>query len=178
MTTRTKPPPAVTNYGAVFPGEATGSYQNDVFPTNNTADLDRPFDANQTYYLKSSSSDSNWKQRMRRFLVGSVPIAMAVVIMGFFTLYLLRDFTHLYPSRGGDEAIGKSTEITHHSYDDDDAVPAPYVHPTAPQVTPPVPSPTNTSGTGSAACSAHPKCAALQGDCCPTLDGLNLDCCN
>lgn len=30
----------------------------------------------------------------------------------------------------------------------------------------------------SAACSAHPKCAHLEGDCCPTKDGVMLDCCN
>jgi hypothetical protein len=29
----------------------------------------------------------------------------------------------------------------------------------------------------SAACSAHPKCAGLEGDCCPTSSGMHLGCC-
>ena len=32
-------------------------------------------------------------------------------------------------------------------------------------------------GGGGAACAAHPKCAGLAGDCCPTDTGINLGCC-
>lgn len=47
-----------------------------------------------------------------------------------------------------------------------DAGPSP-----TPTPTPPPPSP-------SASCAAHPACSGLEGDCCPTTDGVQLDCCS
>jgi len=55
------------------------------------------------------------------------------------------------------------------------------VYPTK-QPTPPTRKPTSEPTTkadsGSASCSAHPECAHLVGDCCPTDDGARLDCCS
>lgn len=42
----------------------------------------------------------------------------------------------------------------------------------SPTPTPPPPSPS------SASCHAHPACSGLDGDCCPTVDGVTLDCCS
>merc|ERR1712071_289012 len=45
-----------------------------------------------------------------------------------------------------------------------------------PSPTPPPPPPTpSPSG---ASCHAHPACSGLTGDCCPTVDGVLLDCCS
>jgi len=50
-------------------------------------------------------------------------------------------------------------------------------HPTPPPVPPTPPAPVPQPTPSSSACSAHPSCSELHGDCCPTGDGVTLSCC-
>jgi len=59
------------------------------------------------------------------------------------------------------------TYYTHDFFWDSGPNPAP-----TPPAPPPSPSPS------SASCAAHSACSGLAGDCCPTTDGVQLDCCS
>lgn len=126
------------------------------------------FQEENTYYLKESPPMS-----AKKVLLLAVPILGAVLMMGGIVLFLLRDFGHLYPGRGGDPGYSNPNagddESRHHSTTrihslgntDDTAFDS-----------------KSTKSTVSAKCSAHPKCSPLTGQCCPTLDGIKLECCN
>lgn len=137
------------------------------------------FDADHTYYLKSGSSLS-FKQKLRKYGVAAVPIFMAALIVGFFTLYLLRNLSNLYPARGDEHAIkgepGHTTSVSAIDYHGPVKTPD-SLH--RPQMDDNEKRPTSEkSDGGSSACSTHPNCAHLIGNCCPAANGLMLDCCN
>jgi hypothetical protein len=69
---------------------------------------DSAFQEGNTYYLKNSAPLS-----VKKVLLSIVPILGAVLLMGGIVLFLLRDFNHLYPGRGGDQ--NPSPDDYHHS---------------------------------------------------------------
>ncbi len=136
--------------------------------------VDRSFDADHTYYLKSESNLS-FQQKLRKYGVAAVPILLAALMLGFFTLYLLRNLSILYPARGSEQVIkgeaGHTTTVSAVEYHGGEQ-------------TSPVKSAEHEKSfkskdlDGSSSCSAHPNCAHLIGTCCPTTTGTMLDCCN
>ena len=133
------------------------------------------FDADDTYYLKEGGGSSGpTSQRLKKLLVTAFPIIIAALIVGGAVFYLLNDFGHLYPGRSGDPTHGgykSSTTTTSSSNAVDDFAPEP-------TQTKSTTKSTTTKSTAAAACSAHDSCSGLEGNCCPTDDGKNLDCCN
>jgi hypothetical protein len=134
------------------------------------------FQDGDTYYLKDSAPLS-----IKKVVLSAVPILGAVLLMGGIVLFLLRDFGRLYPGRGGDRnplpddyhprtspvvvvhsssldsnTDGDESSARHHSKDVSK----------------------ESSSSSSVECTAHPNCAGLIGQCCPTLDGIQLECCN
>ena len=78
-----KTPPKLSDYGAISKEEE---------------ERDPSFDADNAYYLKDSVSLTP-QQRIKKFCLVAVPVLVAVVIVGGAALFLLRDFTHLYPGK-------------------------------------------------------------------------------
>jgi hypothetical protein len=134
------------------------------------------FQDGDTYYLKDSAPLS-----IKKVVLSAVPILGAVLLMGGIVLFLLRDFGRLYPGRGGDRnplpddyhprtspvvvvhsssldsnTDGDESSARHHSKDVSK----------------------ESSSSSSVECTAHPNCDGLIGQCCPTLDGIQLECCN
>lgn len=134
------------------------------------------FDEKDTYYLKEGTLTR--EEKRRKFLLLAVPIIAAVLIIGGAALFLLHDFNHLYPGKGGGKEPGYKTKVKHPSSvseksDSSSSHSAPVSAPTSP-------SSTFDTGKSSSDCSANEKCKAkgLTGDCCPTSDGVILGCCN
>ena len=80
-----KTPSKLSEYGAISTQEEEG---------------DRSFDADNAYYLKGDVSLTP-QQRIRKIVVVTVPILLALLIVGGAALFILRDFTHLYPGKSG-----------------------------------------------------------------------------
>ena len=144
-----------TSYGAVEADE--------------NAAVDRSFDAESAYYLKPEPVPLTPGQRTRKFLITALPIVVAVLIMGGFAWFLLRDFNNLYPGRGGGSGADATTVYDRplpssgkKSLDDSSS------SSTAKHV-----------DSSLAACSAHSACTKLElvGNCCPTDEGVVLGCC-
>ena len=122
----------------------------------------RDYQLGESYYLKPTKAEE------RRDLLKVVgPMLVFILIMCGIAYALANDFDHLYPGRGGSGA-GGSQPREH------------YV--------PPPPLPQDSSGDARPAqvvevdpnsphCIDHESCEFLTGDCCPTTDGLFLDCC-
>lgn len=172
--------PKIPSYGSVNDATETSYFTAKAGPDEEA--VDQSFDADQTYYLRSGS-DLTFKQKLRKYAVAAVPILLAALIMGFFTFYLLRNFSHLYPARGGEPVIKRepshTTTVTaedYHGEDQNNAVKTPEIHhrPLTDDDEKPIRSKTE----GSSSCSAHPNCSHLIGDCCPSANGVMLDCCN
>lgn len=123
------------------------------------ANLDKPFDAAHTYYLPGDKKLSR-EERLRRILTIGLPIIIALLIMGGAALYLLKDFNRLYPGPGGSPSTASRSAPLGPTNKSKPSIPA-----------------TTTKTSKNASCSAHKKCAALVGDCCPTSRGIFLDCC-
>jgi hypothetical protein len=133
---------------------------------------DQSFDAAHTYYL---TDNTRWT--MKKVLLIAVPILAAVMIVGGFAFFLLRDFSHLYPGRGGDKS-------EYYAHGGEKVVPS---SSTTTGINSPI-TPASTAGDKSksgssknndigATCGVHPDCAHLLGNCCPTSSGKMLDCC-
>lgn len=129
-------------------------------------DTTKHFDANNAYYLKSSTPRTPTK-----LLLLIIPILLAVLVMGTISYLLLRDFNSLYPGRGGDQ---HPYYTKHGSHGSD----------TSPQPKPETDGGSSNNGdvtvssNDDAACSAHEACKALVGDCCPNPAGTSLYCCD
>jgi len=163
------------NYGAVADEE--------------NAKLDQAFDPSNTYYLQDQT---RWT--LKKILLVVVPILGAVLIVGGFALFLLRDFSHLYPGQNGDKSGyyahggehvvpssngggGDEEEIhaplgpySKHKEDSD------YEDETSSKHHGSSGSSTTPSDAG-ATCAVHPDCSGLIGNCCPTTAGTFLECC-
>ena len=135
---------------------------------------DQPFDAAHTYYL---TDNTRWT--VKKVLLVAVPILAAAMIVGGFAFFLLRDFSHLYPGRGGDKS-------DYYAHGGEKVVPS--SSSTTGIDSPITPASSTTadykSKSGSskhddigATCGVHPDCAHLLGNCCPTPEGKMLDCC-
>jgi hypothetical protein len=152
------------SYGAFEGGDSAAAAPSSSDPH------DESFDASESYYLKSeASSSSNWTFK-KCFLV-SFPILVAAAIVGGAAFFLSRDFNRLYPGHGGSvERTGPAAVRTH-----GDKVLHPQSSSTASEDGG---SKTSVLG-GMAACSSHPVCSksGLLGDCCPTEEGIQLNCC-
>lgn len=151
--------------------------------TTEEGEPDRSFDADNAYYLKDSSSNTRLspQQRFRKLIVVAVPIVLAIFIIGGAAFLILRT---VYPSGHGGETAhrtGGRPTIVHSVHDDDEVEPS-VPAPSSPKHGPPSNTETTDAkkSSGDAACSAHPRCysSGLIGDCCPSGDGVMLDCCN
>ena len=146
--------------------------------------VDQSFDAANTYYL---TDNSRWTIK-KMFLI-AVPILAAAMIVGGFALFLLRDFSHLYPGRGGDKtsyhAVGVERVVPSSSTHSgtDSAVAGGHISGNSDSQTV---STKNDKGKSwpshdediAATCGVHPDCASLIGNCCPASSGIMLDCCH
>lgn len=139
---------------------------------------DRPFDANQTYYLRD---ESRWTTR--RIMLVLVPILAAILIMGGISWFLFEDFGHLYPGRGSDTgSFGQgggsckptSTQGVTSSTKAQEETTTNTFSKTAGSSTTAKNPPMDDIG---ATCAVHPDCAGLTGYCCPTKEGVMLNCC-
>jgi hypothetical protein len=154
--------------------------------------VDDAFDTDQTYYLRNGNHYRTQRWTAQRIWNLLFPLLIAGLLMGGAALYLFHDFSHLYPGQGngstpsykdvsttttssentksnGDEnnniysttttnsrSSGKSKNQQHHDH-------TTFV------------TPNDDIG---ASCSLHPDCSMLTGNCCPTVDGKTLECCN
>jgi len=126
--------------------------------TNNYGAVDLPtgndhYDEGNTRYL--NETPFQWGRCFR----AAVPIAIALLVMGGFAYGMSHGFDHLYgPAKSGDENnnVKYDTSWIPVSEDMSDA--------------------TSSEG-GSKKCSEHANCSSLQGNCCPTDEGVMLECC-
>ena len=145
---------------------------------------DQAFDEKNAYYLKEKTLTR--EQKLRKLSAVAVPIFAAILIIGGAALYLLKDFSMLYPGRGGgNNENGKynPSRFEHSSEDHvvtekDSTSDSSSAKNYSPNDTP-ASEKKNPSDVASA-CVAHEKCkdAGLGGLCCPTLDDKFLSCCN
>jgi hypothetical protein len=156
---------ALPDYGSTEPTGTGSLILNNTLVAKN--ERDKSFNTDNIYYLKDESTPA---QRWRKLMLTSIPIILALAIVGGFALYLVRDFGTLYPSPGSGSSKSTSTTVR---VRDKNSAPSPV--PRGPSL------PTNTkhasSSSGDAACSAHEGCSSLVGDCCPSK-GIVLECCN
>lgn len=156
---------------------------------DNGADKDQSFDAENTYYLGQTT---RWT--FKKMMLVAVPILGAILIVGGFALFLLKDFNHLYPGRGGEKSgyyehggehvvqSSRSSSRTSNSAersipmssprvddadDDDERQTTNSKHLAIPPL----------NDDAGANCAVHPDCKGLIGLCCPTSAGAILDCC-
>jgi hypothetical protein len=175
-----------TTYGSVE-DTTTATTPVTIDPEIQTADAassvdDDPFDANHTYYLKGDGRPYWTTQRIWNLLL---PLLVAGLLIGGAAAFLLRDFGTLYPgqgnggtdtsqsipSRSSTSSIKDSTNNdgnsgTSQSYSSNSS----NKHHHKNDFLPP-----NDAG---ATCSVHPDCSMLIGNCCPTVEGKMLECCN
>jgi hypothetical protein len=141
------------------------------------SEADESFDVSNTYYLKDTSTNLTFKQRLRKLTLVASPLLVAGLIMFLFALFL-RGALNSGPS--AEHAGGTTVHSTSFSDTTDSSR-----SDTVPRGLPPSRSSKPTSASTSSrdapsigACSAHLACAALVGDCCPTKGGITLECCH
>ena len=169
----------VPSYGSVSEATETSYFTAKGGAGPDDDALEQSFNADHTYYLQSGSN-LTLKQKLRKYSVAAVPIVLAALIVGFFTLYLLRNLSSLYPSRGDEHAVkgqpGQTTKVSavdYHGGDQTTRVKSPEQRMDDDEK-----AVSTKKRDGSSACSAHPNCVHLIGNCCPAANGLMLDCCN
>jgi len=118
----------------------------------------------ETYYIKVSD-DERQKMVRRKCLSAAGPIIIFFGVMGVMAFTLAREFNIFYPgipnqNHGKYEVPSHSSVTNDINYNSLDK---------------------NTSKFSSVSdCEMHPKCSSLnlEGKCCPTNDGTQLNCCN
>ena len=150
----------------------------------NDVEVDSGFDETNTYYLKGASDTPlTFHQRLRKALLVAVPLIAAVLIIGGATLFLLRDFSHLYPSHGGSGGLNER-ESVYHGTKGTTSVTSSSSSSSSSETMPSSSHASSgsklTHAASGAACADHPQCASsgLTGDCCPSAAGDMLYCCN
>ncbi|KAL7509170.1 hypothetical protein ACHAXN_006177 [Cyclotella atomus] len=114
------------------------------------------YDENNTRYL--NQTPFLWG----RFFRAAIPILIALVIMGGFGYGMSHGFNHLYgPSGRDDDSHSTSIKM--------DTTLVPKSKTTISD---------STSKGDSRQCSMHEKCQGLGGNCCPSDEGITLECCN
>ena len=164
-----------SNYGSV--SEAASKVE------EGRQELDEEYKVENTRFLTSTN-----EERRRQFLNALFPVLMFVLIMGSIVFLLSKDFNHLYPGPSGDVKnhggglyheesssesprpistnINSSTSMSANSEPDEN--------------TPKAKENQNSEAGYIPQCSSYIKCnsAGLTGLCCPTSEGIFLDCCN
>lgn len=132
-----------------------------------------PYNIDNTYYLGETTMTAD--QRRVKLINCLVPIVAAFLIVGGAAMYLLRDFSHLYPTSGG----GGGTKQDFYP------IPAVRTNVAPPTRAKPLPTPSSSSSSSAshfplASCDDNAKCAdlGLLGLCCPTGAGVTLLCCD
>jgi hypothetical protein len=150
------------NYGAVT---VTDDQQSHL--------LDNEFNADNAYYLKETQT---WTVRKIAMLL--VPLCGAALIIGGAVWYLTADFNHLYPGRGSSNRSPSSGTTTIKSIEVSAPEKKPLEYPSQSSSIP-YSEQTDVEKTANlqAKCSVHPGCLALTGNCCPTSEGMTLECC-
>lgn len=116
------------------------------------------------------------EQRIRKLTLVVVPLLAAVLIVGGAALFLFRDFDNLYP---GHHSSGKEPAIRIHA--SSSTTSSSSASDSSEQTTGTSTAPVNEKKDEShlsTSCLAHEKCKGLMGECCPTLEGTFLSCCN
>jgi hypothetical protein len=145
------------------------------------------FKESDLYYYKED--DLTKKEKLMKIIKSCIPILIAVLLIGGITWILVQNFGTLYPSPGQRQRIRPSTGIenssssSHHNapLNDDDSIHAPILTPrTSKDTTATTATTSSTKDNGKSSCSAYSKCfdLGLTGECCPTLAGDKLECCN
>ena len=144
------------------------------------------FKESDLYYYKEDELTK--KEKMMKIIKSCIPILIAVLLIGGITWILVQNFGTLYPSPGQRQRIRPSTGIensssSHHNapLNDDDSIHAPILTPrTSKHTTATTVTKSSTKDNGKSSCSAYSKCfdLGLTGECCPTLAGDKLECCN
>jgi hypothetical protein len=183
-------PAPVPSYGSIASSAPSAASRSEVDPligsSQPLAADEVSFDANQTYYLKPNT---RWTRR--KIWATTVPILAACIVMGGIAYFLLRDFGHLYPGRGGDRSPfysnGGMSPVTEKEESESSVSKASNGVENFPSKRTGSRS-SGTAGTSKhnedttldagANCAVHPDCSKLAGDCCPTSDGHMLVCCN
>ena len=130
----------------------------------------KSFDEKDAYYLKESTLSP--EEKRRKCMRMAFPIITAILIIGGFALFLLRDFDILYPGRGGNKNNKEPSDpfIPGGSSGTD--------HISEKHASQSPPSNDGKKTNMATSCFAHDKCSGLVGECCPTLDGIYLLCCD
>lgn len=152
------------------------------------------------YFLKDKNATR--EDRLKKFILGAVPLVIAVILMGGIGFWLFKDFDHLYPgpsgSRSSPNLKPRGPPINSPQDSAPDYFPAPSdsdpsppttsnLKPRGPPIGTPVapaPSPMKPPASFSSGndvdCSAIPACnkLGLTGLCCPTGEGVMLGCCS
>ena len=144
------------------------------------------FKESDLYYYKEDELTK--KEKMMKIIKSCIPILIAVLLIGGITWILVQNFGTLYPSPGQRQRIRPSTGIENSSsshrnapQNDDDSIHAPILIPrTSKDTTATTATTSSTKDNGKSSCSAYSKCfdLGLTGECCPTLAGDKLECCN
>ena len=140
------------------------------------AAADEQYDIDNTYYVQER--EMSRKERMTKFMLLTLPILMALLLVGGFAFYVI---SHVLERGGGQHG---NIQVTSPSGPAGKSVSGrqgsrPGTYPTEHQ---PAPAPKARSHTSSnpADCSENAKCAdlGLVGECCPTKAGVTLGCCD
>lgn len=157
-------------------GYKYGSVDNDEEP--GAKGVDKNYDESNLYYMKEDNVTKEDKAFKAMKL--AVPIIIAAMFIGGLAFMLFHNFAYFYPGRDGHTKTSGSTNpttTTEHTYYDDDALntqfPASATFGFNDNDSPGVSIPTSLN------CKAYPKCVSLglTGACCPTGEGIELECC-
>jgi hypothetical protein len=175
----------ITTYGSVADTTtATTTTNATIDPEIQTADaassVDDLYDADNTYYLKGDGRRIWTPERIWNLVL---PLLIAGLLVGGAAMFLLRDFGTLYPGQGNTRTSTSipsgSTTFSNKDTTNDDEIAAKShssssssnikQHHTKNFIPP------NDVG---ASCTVHPDCSMLVGNCCPTVEGKMLECCD
>jgi len=76
-------------------------------------EVDHSFDADNLRFLPDEDENLSKAQRVRKYLLVAVPILVAILVVGGAALFLLRDFSHLYPGPGGSSSSSGRHPVYH-----------------------------------------------------------------
>jgi hypothetical protein len=133
------------------------------------------------YYKGRSLSQ---KEKTAKLIKIAVPVAIAVLLIGGLTWFLLGDFGHLYPGPSGPKSPSSSHIISSpEASKQTSTATSSKSHSSAsepPKASPATATHSSSTSSGGSSCSANSKCDGLGliGDCCPSAAGVMLECCS
>lgn len=154
---------------------------------NSNNDEEEYYPIENTQYITETNSD-----RRKRCMNALAPIMIFVLIMGSLTFALSRDFNHLYPGHGGGptshavETVHRAPVVAAQEEETDTTATATSTTSKTStmndknQDTVKNKVKTDSAKDDQSECSYHMECYKLNltGSCCPTLEGVMLDCCS